>query len=253
MEEFIKKIVRSAGEIAMERFGHAQVEYTKADALDVVTKTDIKLNKLIEGEIKKRYHQHGIISEEMDRYQEDAEYIWTIDPIDGTSNFACGIPIFVVMVSLIKDDEVVLSAIYDPSHEELAFAKKGDGAFINDKKIACSKANKLKEARGEMGMITWENMMSFEKKLLNHLHDNYIERNAFGCAGFNAINVATGRRDWVVTFNTSVWDLAPAALLMAEAGCEVTNHKGEKWKPGDRMIAANEKLHGQLLKVLKNI
>lgn len=255
MDEFMKKLVRDAGRIALKEFSKSHTVYVKEDILDIVTETDIKINELIENEIKKKYPEHGIISEEAVGYKEEAENIWTIDPIDGTANFATGIPIFVIMVAFIKNGIVEASAIFDPVHDKLAFARKNKGAFINSQKINCSSTKKISQSRGLMSFLPKNETIMLRKALLRKAQKSNVKIgiNAFGCAGFNSMCIAEGKRDWSIGFNTKIWDLAPAVLLMEEAGCKVTNHKGEPWKLGDAVVAANERLHSELIEILNII
>jgi len=255
MDEFMKQLVRDAGKIAMKSFGKSHTEYAKEDILDIATETDIEINEFIENEIKSKYSEHGIISEEAAGYKKEAEYIWTIDPIDGTANFATGIPIFVIMVALIKNGEVEMSAIFDPVHNNLAFARKNEGAFVNNKKINCSSTKEIYQSRGLMSFLPKKETILLRKEIFKKAQEENVKIgiNAFGCAGFNSMCVAEGKRDWNIGYNTKIWDLAPAVLLMKEAGCKVSNHKGEPWKLGDAVVAANERLHSKLIEILNNI
>ncbi|MBT3356482.1 inositol monophosphatase [bacterium] len=252
-KEFLRKIVREAGSIVLEKFENSAIEYTKDDKLDLVTDADLASNNFIVRKIKKTFPNDGIISEELDNEECDGRYTWVIDPLDGTINFATGIPIFVVMIALMKEGEVQMSAIFDPVYNKFAFAKKGEGAFVNDVKIQCSKEEKMTSSRGIMSSVVLAQEICLREKVIKkgEAVNTRMGVNAFGCAGFNAICVAEGKREWIVGFNTKLWDIAPSVLLLAEAGCKVTNHAGEEWRPGMAMVAANKELHKELVELTK--
>lgn len=254
-EEFIQELARGAGEIVLKGFKQSEVEYTKHDRLDLVTDMDLASNEFITNKIKDNFPDDGIISEEANKDFSKEDYTWVIDPLDGTVNFATGIPIFVVMLALVRDGDVILSAIFDPVHDTLAFAKKGGGAFVNGKMIHCSDRTRMIDSRGLMSFIVKEQEIYLRGRIVEKGNDSGVRMgvNAFGCAGFNAICVAEGKREWTVGFNRKVWDVAPSALLLMEAGCKVTNHKGEQWKLGMPMVAANEQLHQELIKALEGM
>lgn len=254
-EELLKQVTREAGRIVLDGFEHSEIKYTKDDKLDLVTDADLASNDFIVKQIKKTFPTDGIISEEAENDGVDKEYVWVIDPIDGTVNFATGIPIFVVMIALMKKDEVQISAIFDPVHNKFAFAKKNEGAFVNGEKIECSKIGKMISSRGIMSSVVKAQEVGLREKIIEIglSEKTRMGANSFGCAGFNAMCVAEGKREWTVGFNTKLWDVAPCALLLSEAGCKVTNHKGDNWKPGMAMVAANEELHKELVGLTKGI
>src|SRR3989344_3946052 len=137
MENFIKQLVRDSGKILSSKFGKIGVSHTKANPLDVVTQADLLADKLIVGRIKKKFPKHAIISEESGEHNQH-RYKWIIDPLDGTSNFASKIPLFVTQLAFVEGDDVKFSALFDPIHDKLYFAQKGKGSFLNGRKIACS-------------------------------------------------------------------------------------------------------------------
>src|SRR3989338_5119797 len=140
MDKFIRQIAKKAGAVALTRFGKDGALYLKTrNRLSVVTKADLLAEKIIISAIRKRDPDHGIISEESAHHRPDAEYVWIIDPIDGTLNFSTGIPLFGTMVALAHRGKVILSAIYLRVTNELFFAKKGKGAYVNGQRIHCSR------------------------------------------------------------------------------------------------------------------
>lgn len=252
MERFIQRIAVAAGKAAVKKFGKVGVKYTKETPEDVVTEADLLANRIIVGAIRKNYPEHGIISEEMPGEGEGSEYVWTIDPIDGTRNFVTGVPLFCVMVSLARRGNTQLAVIYDPVHKELFYAKKGQGAFLNGKHIHCSRTAHWKGSYGSCSIKTNGKYGKVKKVLLEKSKREDFWMSAFGSVGITGAYLAAGRRDWCYSFNPSLWDWAGPALIMKEAGCVVTNTEGKPWRPGDAgIVAGNKHLQPQLLAMVK--
>lgn len=251
MEKFIQEIIRQAGAIALRKFGKAGVKYTKAHATDVVTEADLAVNRFLVNAIKKKYPSHGIISEETGEHQPGAEYIWIIDPIDGTRNFAKHAPLFAIMIGLSRKGKMEMAAIYDPCRDELACARKNRGAFLNGKKVTGSKCKTWSESWGIMTSRFATKGRAFVSKLLKHKPRESFWVGSLGSIGVNAIYLAAGRRDWQVSPSGGLWDYAPVALILREAGYKVTNFKGKNWSLEDReMVAAPKQLHKTLLRII---
>jgi len=253
MKKFIKDITKQASQIVLEKFGKVGVKYTKENVADVVTEADLLANDIIVNGIKEKYPEHGIISEERGEHQVDAEYVWIIDPIDGTRNFAVGTPLFGVMVGLARNGEMELATICDPVHDELMFAQKGQGAFMNGKKISCSQTKQWEHSFGSSGSRLSLPRIKITMKLLKNAQEQelfYI--NAFSSVAISALYVASGRRDWYLSHGSKIWDYAAPALIAAEAGCVVTDIEGQPWQLKSKsIIMANPHLHKKLLKIIK--
>lgn len=255
MERFIQEITKKAGAAVMKRFGKEGVHYAKSDRVwDVVTKSDLLSEKIIVSAIREKYPEHSIISEERGSVNEGSEYVWVTDPIDGTLNYSRGVPAFGVMVCLVHKGEVVLSSIYLPATREFFFAKKGKGAYRNGKRIRCSKAKKLSTSVGTGSASVSTRSARFMKNFIKMGKRGNAEFAGFASMANNACYTAAGKRDWIVSVNGSIWDFAPAYLMLKEAGCKVTDTKGRPWKFGMlEFVAANPALHTQLLKLTKSV
>lgn len=252
MQDFIKQITRQAGQIVLEKFGKVGVKYTKSNIADVVTEADLAANDFLVEQITKKYSEHGIISEERGESKTDAEYVWIIDPLDGTRNFVTRTPLFGVIVGLARKGKIEMGAIYDPTHDQLVFAEKGKGAYLNEERINCSDTKEWKQSYG-LG-LTSINKRTAEiySKLVNKAPQKPFWMNSFGCAAISAIQLAAGRRDWSISLHGGVWDDAAAAIILQEAGCKVSDLKGEPWTlKSVGMIAANPHLHKKLLDIIK--
>ena len=255
LDSFIKEITREAGDATLKRFGKDGVHYTKSERIwDVVTKADLLSEKILVSRIKKQYPRHGIISEESGSHNPGEEYVWVIDPIDGTLNFAFGTPLYGVMVCLVHDSEVILSAIHIPATGEFFFAKAGKGAYFNGKRIYCSSRKDVGRSFGTGSTSFSPRSTHFFGRLLKAGKGDQMMYGSFGSMADHACYTAAGRRDWMVALNGSIWDFAPVSLILKEAGCKITNMKGEPWKFGMlEMVAANPVLHRKLLVLTKDV
>jgi len=249
MEKFIEKITKEAGKIVIGLYKNVKPR-EKTGRQDLVTEADHKANRYFIDTIKKNFPEHGIISEEMDDEKTDAEFVWVIDPIDGTYNYAKGIPLFSIAVSFTRRLVPQFSAIYDPVNGEFLIAKAGKGVYLNGKKVHCAKVRKLEDSRGNFCSCVGPKYNQYWNSLLRLGKEKNIFISIFGSAAKAAHSVAIGARDWHVSFDEYLWDLIPEIHVLKESGCKVTNLKGKPWKPGDKgYIAANKYLHKQLLKV----
>jgi myo-inositol-1(or 4)-monophosphatase len=253
-DRFIRDITKEAGKKALQMFRKTGADHFKSDnIMDVVTKADVASEQILIHRIRAKFPQHGIIAEESGSVRENAEYVWILDPIDGTYNFSTAVPLWSVLVALAYKKEVVMSAVYIPTTDEFFFAKKGKGAFLNGKKVRCSRtAGWARSVGGGPSHLGKRNSLSFLRQLLADVGgENAILQN-LGGTGISAAYVACGRRDWYAGFSAQVWDYAANALLLQEAGCKVTGPGGKPWKLDDKgLIAANPKLHSSLMRIIR--
>ena len=250
-------ITLDAGKILRGYFGKVGVKYNKGNSLNVVTEADLAANTFLIKQIQKKYPNHGILSEETGYHQKNrsknaknAEWLWTIDPLDGTLNFSRRIPLFAVMISVSKKSaksknrDLRYAAIYDVMQNELFYAEKGKGAFRNGKRIHGSKKTTWTETFGLMGGRPKKGNRHLWKALIVHAEKEKFGFLSPGSAGIAAAYAAAGRCDWWIGKGGYVWDYAPSVLLLKEAGYRVTNHDGKPWKWNDRgLIATPPKLH----------
>lgn len=254
LEHFIQTTTKKAGRVVIKQFRKTGVKYMKSDALwDCVTQADLDADRIIVSAIKKNYPSHGIISEESGEHYPDSEYVWIIDPIDGTRNFATHIPLFGTMVALAHKSRVIMSAIDMPATKEFFFARVGKGAFLNGKRIYCTKTDSLSRSAGYGGSSLRDRQRTFLDKLVRSRQTGQTMLGSFACCA-NQCYVAAGRADWVVSLSGKVWDFAPVSLLLKEAGCTVTDTSGKPWSLDMlEIVAANATLHRELLKITKGL
>jgi myo-inositol-1(or 4)-monophosphatase len=250
-EKFIQDIARQAGRITLEFFNRAEVQYIKKHALDVVTQADLASNKFITESIKKEFPNDGIISEETGESNIEAEYIWIIDPLDGTLNFSKSIPMYTVLIARAKAGIVELAVIYDPIHDELCYAKRGEGAYLNGEGVKCTQMKSLDDTVGCYGGNLRSGDIVTLQRMLNASSTGKVSTTSFYGMGINTLYVATGRRDWFVTNGGELWDHAAPSLIFEESGCKMTAMTGKPWTFKDKtMLAANPELHNFISKVM---
>ncbi|MBI2355629.1 MAG: inositol monophosphatase [Candidatus Doudnabacteria bacterium] len=250
MEKFIKQLLRDAGAILREKFGKITVANTKAHALDFVTEADLAADKLITDRIKKKFPTHAIISEESGEYNRHSNK-WIIDPLDGTNNFLLGIPLFVTQLAFVQSNRIKFSAIYDPIHERLYFAERNKGSFLNNKKIRCANNTNLRSSQGAFDFY-FNDGFEVLTKINRSIKDKSFWARNLGSAGTTGTLISRGSLDWSIMIGgANIWDYAPSALLVREAGGVVKNFMGKDWQMGDRgFIAGNSALVKKLVSIV---
>ena len=255
MKEFLTKIILEAGDTVMDFFGKATVLRSKDSIVAIVTEADIASDKIITEAIKSSYPNHGIVAEESGNYQKDAEFVWHIDPLDGTKNFESGVHLFGINIALAKNKEIVLAAIYLPVTKELVIAEKNKGVSLfldgKERKIFCSNKENWKGAYG-IGAIKYSPQNARLQWTLLALSENTAWVSAIASPAVSAVWIADGRRDWYTSAGKNSWDFAAPLLIAKEAGCLVSNFAGEEWKPGDRgIVMTNKFLYPELIKAVQ--
>lgn len=243
-------MARSAGDVQLEYFrsSHLDIE-TKSNEYDVVTAADRASEKLIKGIIHERYPGHGIISEESADEHPDSEWRWIIDPLDGTTNFSQGLPIFSVSIALEHNEEAVVGVVYAPYLNELFHAVKGAGAFLNGRPIKCSVKDSLAEAVVATG-IPYDKLTNPDNNIREISSIAPLVRGIrrLGSAAMDLSYVAAGFLDGYWEFNLNHWDVAAGMLIAHEAGAATfpirTNRKFS-------IMAANPLMAQHLLNHLK--
>lgn len=254
MQDFIRSTIKEAGEMAKEYFYHGVSRKAKANLGDLVTEADVAVSNFLIDKIHKQYPTHHIHTEEAsDDINPGAQYEWVIDPIDGTRNFATGIPFWCNMISVLKDGEVFLAAIYNPIANELFFAEKGKGSFCNEKQMRVNNVESLDYSFGHVfrGDYDVNTDMLFRKALSNIINNTSVWTHNFGNM-LGACYIAKGSIDFYVNNTGQDHDYLPVSLICKEAGAIVTDSSGNEWKRDRRdIIISNPKLHSKVLKLFK--
>jgi myo-inositol-1(or 4)-monophosphatase len=243
----MQDLAREAGALLISYFGKVSIEY-KGDA-DLVTQADRSSEKLIVERIRKQWPHHDLIGEEGSRTETGSDYRWYVDPLDGTTNFAHGYPVFCVSMGLEYKGELLAGVVYDPTRDEMFAAAKGSGAQLNGRAIRVSKTARLKESLVATGFPSHKR---HKNPNINFYHQITLRSHGVRRAGSAALDlcyVACGRYDAFWEFNLNSWDTAAGVLLVHEAGGSVTNFRGEPFSIDSRQVlATNGVLHAEMLK-----
>ena len=240
---------REAGSILMDNFGKIESVDSK-DVRELVSNVDIASeNKIIEV-IRSEYPDHGILCEESDERVTKSKYKWIIDPLDGTHNYIYGIKSFGVCIALEYDGEIVLGVVNMPYTNQLYWAEKGDGAYLNGKAIHVSD-RKMSEA-----MVVFDSTLHSDKEdktgFLSVIVDEIFGLRMTGSAARNLSLIANGNADLVVEYSDKPWDFAAGGILVEEAGGTMTTLDGDKWSPYIQgYLGSNGKFHEEIVTMLR--
>ncbi len=244
----VERIAREAGALLMGYFvKRVTIEY-KGD-VDLVTEADRASEKLIVERLQARWPEHGIVGEEGTRSETDAEHRWYVDPLDGTTNFAHGYPVFCVSIALVrKDGQLEVGVLYDPTRDEMFSAERGTGAALNGEKLQVSKTKKLAESLLGTGFPSHKRHKNPNIHFYHQLTLRSHGVRRAGSAALDLANVASGRYDGYWEFNLNPWDTAAGVLIVQEAGGMVTRFDGTAFRLDSReVLASNGLIHEELL------
>lgn len=242
--------VRAAGKVIRENRNKVYRIKHKG-TVDLVTEIDEMAEKLIVTIIGDNFPSHQIVAEESGIKEKDSDYIWYVDPLDGTTNYAHGYPHCSVSVALEYRGELVLGYVLDPMRDELFSAAKGAGAFLNGKKIRVSTAEKLEECLLATGFPYDLALRPYALSLVERLLGRVQGIRRDGSAALNLSYTAAGRLDGYWETTLKPWDCAAGALLVTEAGGIVSNFRGGDFnihKP--EVVAGNPYIHPLLVRVI---
>ena len=203
--------------------------------------------------IRKNFPQHNILTEESEGYEKKSDYKWIIDPLDGTTNYAHGFPVYCISIALEKEGEIILGVVYNPVLKELFVAEKNKGAFLNDKRIYISKTRDLSKSLLATGFPY--DIRESKVNNLGHFKNFALTSQAIRRAGSAALDLcylAKGIFDGFWELKLSPWDTAAGILMVKEAGGKVSNFSGNKFSIYDNdILATNDKIHNQMIELLE--
>lgn len=232
-----------AGEMLRGAFGKEQVVRYKGE-VDIVTEVDEQAERVIREILLGYFPAYGMLAEESAKVsgQEDAR--WIVDPLDGTTNYAHGLPIFCVSIALERAGEAVLGVVHDPMREETYVAQRGGGATLNDEPIRVSDTDEPIRALIATGFPHDRAQMSEALDLFGRFAAITRGMRRLGSTALDLCYVASGRLDGYYERGIWAWDIAAGSLILEEAGGKVTNYRGDKLDLGDReIVASNGALH----------
>lgn len=250
--EIGQKAVKKAGDILLSYISKDK-NVTLKSISNLVTDVDRISEKTIINIIEENFPDYSVLSEELGMINKGSEYTWIIDPLDGTTNYAHNFPFFGISIALTKESEILLGITYDPIRNELFYAIKNEGAYLNDKKITVSSTKKLSDSLISMGLpyeltLNEKNFLPF----INFSSRTHGIRRA-GSAILEIAYVACGRLDGFWARNLKPWDIASGIILVKEAGGKVTNFEGKEIDSVyiDNVLISNGNIHDEMIEVLK--
>ena len=249
---------KQAGVIAREMFNRQLDTIHKSSDVDLLTEADIQIEAYLTTQLQTRYPTISIMGEEGATYEGDSGYRWVIDPIDGTTNFAHHIPHFAISIALADDTfyPPVLGVVYDPMRDECFYAARGQGAFLNGKRLHVSATPTLAQSVMASG-FPYTKWTDPDTNATQWGHFVVRSRGVrrMGSAALDMCYVGAGRFDGYWEHNISAWDMMGGAIVLTEAGGQLSNYQGEpldntQWRKL-RIVASNGNIHDEILTVLR--
>lgn len=252
VEDFLKVAIdaaKNAGKVTLKYFRKKLIVHEK-EARELVTNVDMESEKIILNTIKNAFPDHTILSEELGKSAGEKEYLWIVDPLDGTHNYVHGQPAYGISIALVYKNEVILGVIYLPFYDELFHAVKNRGAFLNvDKKISVSAVDSLSNAYVLYDPQLHKRPDMFDN--LRRLYQKCFTIRIIGSAVHDASAVASGRAEARIWHKTKTVDVAAGTLLVREAGGKATDFSGRPYRVGmTEVLVSNGKIHDKLIQIL---
>ncbi len=249
--DFTRRAAIDAGQLLKSLSGKLhRIDYK--GRVNLVTEADLASEALVVGLIREQFPKHDVLAEEKTSVENGSDFKWIIDPLDGTTNYAHGFPVYCVSLALEYKGRVAVGVVYNPVLDELFHAVKGGGAFLNRNKIHVSSERKLERALLATGFpydiaTSRDNNLDYFRRFAPRVRG--IRR--AGSAALDLCYLACGRFDGFWELKLSPWDSAAAALMVTEAGGKVTDFKGRKYSIYDKyLLATNGDIHRQMIRVL---
>ncbi len=259
---FVTAALEEASEIANKSFGKVSGTTKEGDNNQVLTETDLEIGKLLVEKVQKQFPSHNIIDEEAGVIENNSEFTWVIDPIDGTSNFANGVPTYGIMIGLLQQDKPLVGGISLPFFKEILYAEHEKGSFCNGERIFVSKEVNLLNsliAYGIDGHQEDPDITFKEAKILANIVLNVKNLRSSNSA-FDAVMVAKGKYGGSLNRTTKIWDNVAQQIIIEEAGGIYTDFWGEPMNFSQATKRANENftmcagapaLHKKLQEIIK--
>ncbi|MCS7231953.1 MAG: inositol monophosphatase family protein [Elusimicrobiota bacterium] len=257
MKEILIKIIKKASKILEKYFYSLNIEVDFKSKNNPVTQADKESEEIIKEFISKKFPNDKIICEEScptikEEIDPHTRY-WVIDPLDGTVNFTHKLPIFCISIGIIENKEIKEGIVYNPITKDLYYAKKGTGAYKNNKKILVSKIENLYNSLLVTGFpyYTYKNPKRVFK-LFNKFSTKAQAIRRLGSAALDLCMVAEGIFEGFWEENLKIWDVAAGSLIVKEAGGKITDYYGgDNYLFGKTIVASNGKIHNQMLKIIR--
>lgn len=251
-KRFAMDLAQKSGLLLKKKFNNTHKIKYKGD-IDIVTEADKMSEDLIIDEIKRNFPDHGILSEESPAITGSGKLRWIIDPLDGTTNYSHGYPVFCVSIALENEGVIVLGVIYDPMREDMFVAVRGEGAYLNKKKINVSSVKDISRSLLATGFPY--DIRESKNNNLDYFNAMAVKVQAIRRAGSAALDIAylaAGRFDGFWELKLKPWDTAAGCLMVEEAGGVISDITGQKWHlQSPNLIASNGLIHEQMMEILR--
>lgn len=247
---------RLSGDIILRNLGQlSTADIQTKQAFDFVTRVDRSSEAVIMKVIREKFPHHLFLSEETLQQEANGDYRWIIDPLDGTTNYIHSYPMFSVSIALEYQNKIILGVVFDPLRDELFHAVKGEGSFLNNRRISVSDITLAKRSLIATGFPFRKKAMidlylDAFRKIFEHVSD--IRR--AGSAAIDLAYIAAGRVEGFFELNLSPWDIAAGSLLIREAGGRITDFAGgEQYLVTGNIVAGNTNIHSDILKIIRQV
>lgn len=227
LTDITKLIAEECGKVLLGSFDNIKEISEKTGPRDIVTDADRKSEKLASELVKKYRPNDGMLGEEGSDFQGSTGYKWIIDPLDGTLNFAYGVPLFAVSVAVCQNGIPVCGAVYDPVHNEMFWAEKGKGAYLNDRKIACCDVDRIENSLLYLSWMPSADKFEDFRQRAAKLFLKVPHLRRMGSAALGLVYIAAGRINGFVEVGLHPWDVAAGVLIAEEAGAVSSDRYGK--------------------------
>jgi myo-inositol-1(or 4)-monophosphatase len=247
-------IAREAGALLARHF-ERRITFELKGEFDLITAADRASETLVVERLRSHFPTHSIVAEEGGGVESASDYRWYVDPLDGTTNFAHGFPVFNVTLAMERAGEVILGVVYDPIHQELFTAERGAGAFLNNHRVHVSKARDLGDSLSSTGFPSRKRHNSINIHFYYQLAMASHGVRRTGSAALDLAYVAAGRLDFFWEFGLKPWDMAAGRLLVVEAGGRASDMHGapHSLTASEHLLADNGALHDQVVRIFSEI
>lgn len=260
MKQILHTALHEAGKILIENFGKITLYKIKESQSSIVTKTDVDSEKKIMQIIASAFPDHNLLGEETGFQNKNSDYTWVVDPIDGTSNFAAGIPWFGVIICLLHKFKAQMAGCYLPIQNQLYFAEKDKGARLNGKPISVSKERNLKDmlVAYSLDFSDEQGKTEQEARIIQELVKNVRNLRSTNCL-IDLCYTADGKLGACINQTTKIWDIAGPALIIEEAGGIATDLLGDQfdfevnennYKRNFKILASGMHVHEKIIKII---
>lgn len=249
---FATELAREAGAILMQHYRNVEVEYK--GRFDTVTAADRASERWVVDRIRSRFPSHSIVAEEGSGFDGSNELVWYVDPLDGTTNFAHGLPRFCVSIGLWRRDRGLAGVVFDPVSDDLFAAERGSGAYLNQRRIRVSGIEEFESGLYATGFPS-RNRSSNPN--LHYFHQVALATHGVrrtGSAALDLCSVAQGHLEGFWEIGLKPWDVGAGLVVLTEAGGEYSDFRGHPYRLGDeRLVTTNGKVTGKLLALFSRV